>query len=101
MMEMLSELVVPLTSVGFWDYEDVTRPFVSQAIISDGHFFSFFCYQLNTLALAVETDVDNPRKNLLWGTESLRLYETVQDGEVVGLNDDVIRLLIRFLVNQP
>ncbi|KAG7221295.1 hypothetical protein INR49_017362 [Caranx melampygus] len=86
---------------GFWDYEDVTRPFVSQAVISDGHFFSFFCYQLNTLALAVETDVNNPRKNLLWGTESLRLYETVQDGEVVGLNDDVIRLLVQFLMNQP
>ncbi|XP_069562639.1 large ribosomal subunit protein mL65 [Brachyistius frenatus] len=86
---------------GFWNHEDVTRPFVSQAVITDGHFFSFFCYQLNTVALSVQTDVDNPRKNLLWGTESLRLYESVQDREVVGLNDDVIKLLVQFLVNQP
>uniref|UniRef100_A0A3Q0T8T4 Mitochondrial ribosomal protein S30 n=1 Tax=Amphilophus citrinellus TaxID=61819 RepID=A0A3Q0T8T4_AMPCI len=86
---------------GFWNYEDVTRPFVSQAVITDGRFFSFFCYQLNTVALSVETDANNPRKNLLWGTESLRLYESVQDGEVVGLNDGVIKLLVQFLMNQP
>uniref|UniRef100_A0A3P8T2D9 Mitochondrial ribosomal protein S30 n=1 Tax=Amphiprion percula TaxID=161767 RepID=A0A3P8T2D9_AMPPE len=86
---------------GFWNHEDVTRPFVSQAVITDGHFFSFFCYQLNTVALSVETDANNPRKNLLWGTESLRLYDSVQDGEVVGLNDGVIELLVRFLMNQP
>ncbi|KAM9391667.1 large ribosomal subunit protein mL65 [Pholidichthys leucotaenia] len=86
---------------GFWNHEDVTRPFVSQAVITDGHFFSFFCYQLNTVALSVETDADNPRKNLLWGTESLRLYEGVQDGEVVGLNDDVLKLLVQFLMNHP
>ncbi|XP_072243593.1 large ribosomal subunit protein mL65 [Leuresthes tenuis] len=86
---------------GFWSHEDVSRPFVSQAVISDGHFFSFFCYQLNTVALAVETDANNPRKNLLWGTESLRLYDSVQDGEVVGLNDGVIKLLVQFLMNRP
>lgn len=86
---------------GFWNHEDVTRPFVSQAVITDGQFFSFFCYQLNTVALSVETDANNPRKNLLWGTESLQLYESVKDGEVVGLNDDVIKLLVQFLMNQP
>ncbi|KAF7657441.1 hypothetical protein LDENG_00026960 [Lucifuga dentata] len=86
---------------GFWNHEDITRPFVSQAVITDGHFFSFFCYQLNTVALSVETDVDNPRKNLLWGTESMRLYESVQDGEVVGLKDNVIQLLVQFLMNRP
>ncbi len=89
------------TLIGFWNHEDVTRPFVSQAVITDGQFFSFFCYQLNTVALSVETDANNPRKNLLWGTESLQLYEGVQDGAVVGLNDSVIRLLVQFLMNQP
>uniref|UniRef100_A0A3P8WVG7 Mitochondrial ribosomal protein S30 n=1 Tax=Cynoglossus semilaevis TaxID=244447 RepID=A0A3P8WVG7_CYNSE len=86
---------------GFWNHEDVTRPFVSQAVITDGNFFSFFCYQLNTVALSVETDANNPRKNALWGTESLRLYESVKDGEVLGLDDGVIRLLISFLMNKP
>ncbi|CAJ1069207.1 S ribosomal protein S30%2C mitochondrial [Xyrichtys novacula] len=86
---------------GFWNNEDVTRPFVSQAVISDGKFFSFFCYQLNTLALSVQVDANNPRKNLLWGTESLKLYDSIQDGEVVGLNDGVLKLLVQFLLNQP
>lgn len=86
---------------GFWSYQDVTRPFVSQAVITDGKFFSFFCYQLNTVALCVHTDVDNNRKNLLWGTESLPLYDSIQDGEVVGMNDEVIKLLVQFLLNQP
>ncbi|XP_026176646.1 large ribosomal subunit protein mL65 [Mastacembelus armatus] len=86
---------------GFWNHEDVTRPFVSQAVITDGKFFSFFCYQLNTVALSVETDANNPRKNILWGTESLQLYESVQDGAVMGLNDGVIKLLVQFLMNRP
>ncbi|XP_038155786.1 39S ribosomal protein S30, mitochondrial [Cyprinodon tularosa] len=89
------------TYQGFWNYEDVSRPFVSQAVITDGHYFSFFCYQLNTVALSSEVDGNNPRKNILWGTESLRLYQDVQDGEVVGLDDGVVRLLVQFLMNQP
>ncbi|KAL0979623.1 hypothetical protein UPYG_G00187440 [Umbra pygmaea] len=86
---------------GFWSREDVTRPFVSQAVITDGQYFSFFCYQLNTLALSVETDAGNPRKNVCWGTESLRLFDEVKDGAVVGLDDKVLRLLVQFLLNKP
>ncbi|XP_030226737.1 large ribosomal subunit protein mL65 [Gadus morhua] len=86
---------------GFWAREDVPRPFVSQAVITDGQFFSFFCYQLNTLALSVDADVDNPRRNVLWGTESRRLFQGVEDGRVVGLDDGVLRLLVQFLMNRP
>ncbi|XP_061836989.1 large ribosomal subunit protein mL65 [Nerophis lumbriciformis] len=85
---------------GFWNYEDLSRPFVSQAMITDGKFFSFFCYQLNTLALSAQTDVNNPRKNLLWGTQSLRLFEGVEDGRVVGLNEDTLKLLLRFFLQR-
>ncbi|KAI7812455.1 39S ribosomal protein S30, mitochondrial [Triplophysa rosa] len=86
---------------GFWSEEDVSRPFVSQAVITDGQYFSFFCYQLNTLALTQRSDGSNVRKNLCWGTESMRLYERVTDGDVVGWNDAVLRLLVRFLLNKP
>lgn len=89
------------TLPGFWNYEDVTRPFASQAVITDGKYFSFFCYQLNTVALSVDADADNPRKNLMWGTESLKLYDGVQDGTVLGLDDGVLKLLVQFLMNQP
>uniref|UniRef100_H2ZRS5 Mitochondrial ribosomal protein S30 n=1 Tax=Latimeria chalumnae TaxID=7897 RepID=H2ZRS5_LATCH len=86
---------------GFWSHADVTRPFVSQAVITDGKYYSFFCYQLNTLALTVQTDVNNPRKNICWGTESMKLYEAVEDDKVEGFNDEVLELLVRFLLNAP
>ncbi|KAL1783211.1 28S ribosomal protein S30, mitochondrial [Sigmodon hispidus] len=86
---------------GFWSEADVTRPFVSQAVITDGKYFSFFCYQLNTLALTVQADQNNPRKNICWGTQSKPLYETVEDDDVKGFDDDVLRQIVDFLLNKP
>ncbi|XP_014820629.1 PREDICTED: 28S ribosomal protein S30, mitochondrial [Calidris pugnax] len=86
---------------GFWSEADVTRPFVSQAVVTDGKYFAFFCYQLNTLALTVETIQNNPRKNICWGTDSKPLYDVVEDGSVKGFNDEVLIQLVRFLLNRP
>ncbi|XP_018423562.1 PREDICTED: 28S ribosomal protein S30, mitochondrial [Nanorana parkeri] len=86
---------------GFWSQADVTRPFVSQAVISDGKYFSFFCYQLNTLALAVDADKDPNRKNICWGTQSAPLYEAIEEGDIKGFNDDVFRKLVNFFLNCP
>ncbi|XP_065761451.1 large ribosomal subunit protein mL65 [Muntiacus reevesi] len=86
---------------GFWSEADVTRPFVSQGVITDGKYFSFFCYQLNTLALTAQADQDNPRKNICWGTQSKPLYETIEDNDVKGFNDDVLLQLVHFLLNRP
>uniref|UniRef100_A0A671RXN9 Uncharacterized protein n=1 Tax=Sinocyclocheilus anshuiensis TaxID=1608454 RepID=A0A671RXN9_9TELE len=72
---------------GFWSEEDVSRPFVSQA--------------LNTLALSPRADGNNSRKNFCWGTESMRLCEGITDGDIVGLNDAVLKLLLQFLLNKP
>ncbi|XP_075597432.1 large ribosomal subunit protein mL65 [Balearica regulorum gibbericeps] len=86
---------------GFWNEADVTRPFVSQAVVTDGRYFAFFCYQLNTLALTVETIQNNARKNICWGTDSQPLYDVVEDGNVKGFNDEVLLKLVRFLLNRP
>ncbi|XP_078266125.1 large ribosomal subunit protein mL65 [Rhinoraja longicauda] len=86
---------------GFWSEADVIRPFVSQAVITDGIYFSFFCYQLNTLALTVRADQHNLRKNICWGTESMRLYETIEGEDIKEFNDEVLDLLVRFLLNRP
>ncbi|NXR15268.1 RT30 protein, partial [Semnornis frantzii] len=86
---------------GFWNEADVTRPFVSQAVVTDGKYFAFFCYQLNTLALTAETIKNNPRKNICWGTDSKPLYDVVEDGTVKGFNDEVLLMLVRFLLNRP
>ncbi|XP_048224292.1 39S ribosomal protein S30, mitochondrial [Perognathus longimembris pacificus] len=86
---------------GFWSEADLTRPFVSQGVITDGKYFSFFCYQLNTLALTVQADQSNPRKNICWGTQSKPLYEAIEDNDVKGFNDDVLFQLVQFLLNKP
>uniref|UniRef100_A0A8C9NU59 Mitochondrial ribosomal protein S30 n=1 Tax=Serinus canaria TaxID=9135 RepID=A0A8C9NU59_SERCA len=86
---------------GFWNEADVTRPFVSQAVVTDGKYFAFFCYQLNTLALTAETIKNNPRKNICWGTDSKPLYDVVEDGNVKGFNDEVLLQLVHFLLNRP
>ncbi|XP_055451779.1 39S ribosomal protein S30, mitochondrial [Psammomys obesus] len=86
---------------GFWSEADVTRPFVSQAVITDGKHFSFFCYQLNTLALTVQADQNNPRKNICWGTQSKPLYETVEDNGVKGFDDEVLLQIVHFLLRKP
>ncbi|NWS67737.1 RT30 protein, partial [Crotophaga sulcirostris] len=86
---------------GFWSEADVTRPFVSQAVVTDGKYFAFFCYQLNTLALTAETIRNNPRKNICWGTASKPLYDVVEDGSVKGFNDEVLFHLVNFLLNRP
>ncbi|ERE83199.1 39S ribosomal protein S30, mitochondrial isoform X1 [Cricetulus griseus] len=86
---------------GFWSEADVTRPFVSQGVITDGKYFSFFCYQLNTLALTVQADQNNSRKNICWGTQSKPLYETVEDNDVKGFDDNVLLQIVDFLLNKP
>ncbi|XP_071437441.1 large ribosomal subunit protein mL65 [Pithys albifrons albifrons] len=86
---------------GFWSEADVTRPFVSQAVVTDGKYFAFFCYQLNTLALTAETMKNNPRKNICWGTDSKPLYDVVEDGNVKGFNDEVLLHFVHFLLNRP
>nr|XP_060617448.1 large ribosomal subunit protein mL65 [Anolis sagrei ordinatus] len=86
---------------GFWSEADVTRPFVSQAVITDGRYFAFFCYQLNTLALTAEADKNNPRKNICWGTESKPLYEAIEDNNVKGFNDEILLQLVKLLLNGP
>ncbi|XP_003470240.3 large ribosomal subunit protein mL65 [Cavia porcellus] len=86
---------------GFWSEADVTRPFVSQGVITDGKYFSFFCYQLNTLALTAQADQNNPRKNVCWGTQSKPLYETIEGNNVKGFNDDVLLQMVHFLLNKP
>ena len=63
--------------------------------------FSFFCYQLNTLALDVESDVDNPRRNLCWGTESMPLYKVAEGDQIVDIDEKTFALLINFLLNKP
>ncbi|XP_066993772.2 large ribosomal subunit protein mL65 [Anabrus simplex] len=86
---------------GFSTYNDVTYPFVTQTVISNGQYWSFYVYQLNTTLLHSHYAAENPRRNLCWGTGTMKLFESVENGQVVGFNDDVLKKLLAFYLNAP
>lgn len=69
-------------------------------IITDGQFYSFFAYQLNTLELWKDDDA-NPLRNLCWHQENMKLFEDIQDGQLVDFNENVLKQVIKFFINQP
>ncbi|XP_033749823.1 28S ribosomal protein S30, mitochondrial-like [Pecten maximus] len=81
---------------GFNTYHDMMYPLTSQTIVTDGRKFLFSAYQLNTLHLW-KSDESNPVCNLFWHKE-MTLFDGVQNGTLVGFNDDVLKTLLQFLV---
>ena len=85
---------------GFNTYEELTYPFTTQTIVTDGQHYTFFAYQLNTLQMWLD-DKANPLRNVCWITEPLKLYDTIEDGKVKGFNDSVLEHLVRFMCIKP
>ncbi len=81
-------------------YWDVTYPFTTQTIVTDGKHFRFCAYQLNTLHLW-RNDSASQLRNLMWTTDVSRLFDVVEGGHVKGLNEDVIKNLLRFMMLEP
>lgn len=87
--------------LGFTTYNDLTYPLSTQTIITNGQLWSFYAYQMNTITILGDLVHTNPKRNICWRTPELKLYEEVKDGKVVGLNDEVLKTLIRFYGNVP
>uniref|UniRef100_A0A182VW83 28S ribosomal protein S30, mitochondrial n=1 Tax=Anopheles minimus TaxID=112268 RepID=A0A182VW83_9DIPT len=87
---------------GFSVFNDVTYPLTTQTIVTDGKYWSFYAYQLNTTLLhSDQVDVNN-RYNLCWGTEAMLLYDSIDEsGKIQGLNSEVLLQLLMFYMNQP
>lgn len=86
---------------GFTTYNDITYPLVTQTIITNGQKWSFYIYQLNTLLVHGKNVTDNPKRNICWAIPDLKLFEEVADSKVVGLNDNVLKTLIKIYANAP
>lgn len=87
---------------GFSTYNDLTYPLTAQTIITDGQNWSFYAYQMNTTAFNTDFYEKNHRANKCWGSPTLKLFEEVDaNGKVIGLNDEVIRHLVQFYLNEP
>uniref|UniRef100_A0A8R1HHE2 Uncharacterized protein n=1 Tax=Caenorhabditis japonica TaxID=281687 RepID=A0A8R1HHE2_CAEJA len=81
-ISMFTTLCAQAHNHGFTQFNDVTRPFTSQMILSDGINFYFAVGQLNTLAINVQCDgFVNPRTNYIRIDGPHRLFDSYQDGK--------------------
>ncbi|XP_070542678.1 large ribosomal subunit protein mL65-like [Ptychodera flava] len=91
---------IAMANKHFW-FEDVKKPVVVQTIFTnDGQHYTFFVYQLNTLGLDPLSDETNPKRNILWTSGEMKLYEDIQDDKIVGLNHDVLKHYVAFIVKE-
>ncbi|KAL4228071.1 Mitochondrial 28S ribosomal protein S30 (PDCD9) [Mactra antiquata] len=87
-------------ALGFNQYEEITYPFTTQTILTDGQNFTLSAYQLNTTQMWKD-DEANELQNVLWKTKSMKLFEKYENGKVVGFNDELFTMLLKFLLIEP
>ncbi|XP_076230748.1 mitochondrial ribosomal protein S30 [Calliopsis andreniformis] len=86
---------------GFSIFNDITYPLVSQTVLTNGQWWTFCVYQLNTVLTHSQYADENPVRNMCWITEPMKLFDTVENGKVLGFNEDVLQNLIKFYTNVP
>ncbi|XP_011694126.1 PREDICTED: 28S ribosomal protein S30, mitochondrial [Wasmannia auropunctata] len=86
---------------GFSTFNDITYPLTTQTVITNGQWWSFFVYQLNTTLVHSEYADENPKRNICWVTEPMKLFDKIEDEKVHGLNEEVLKNLIKFYMNVP
>jgi len=69
-------------------------------VLVDSNNVRFFTYQLNTLHLWKD-DSANQMRNILWATDTAKLFDSVEGGQVKGFNDDVLRQILKFFTLKP
>ena len=101
LMQLFAQSAAEAVQNGFNIDEDLPYPLVNQGILTDGQTFTFVCFQLNTLDFRKESE-DDGINNVFWTGPSLKLYESIQEGEgVEGFDDTCAGLLMKFLLNKP
>ncbi len=85
---------------GFKLDQPVPFPLVNQGIVTDGQYFTFVAFQLNTLDF--RQDSSDTRHNVFWAGPTMRLYDNVIPGDKLeGVNKSCASLIVRFLLNRP
>ena len=84
---------------GFSYVNDLTYPFTTQCVVTDGQMFRFFTYQLNTLRLWIDDGNEpyNPLRNIVWASEPMPLY----DPDTQSVNDEMLKVLLKCVLMQP
>ena len=86
---------------GFSIYNDVTYPLTNQMIITNGKMWTFCVYQLNTILVRSYHMEENPRRNILWMSEPMQLFDEIEENKIHGLNTKVLEHLVKFYANAP
>jgi small subunit ribosomal protein S30 len=88
---------------GFSTYNDMNFPLATQTVLTDGQLWSFYKYQLNTSCTGGGRQLsENFRYNKCWGTKEMKLFDQIDEkGKLQGLNEEVLKNLLTFYVNQP
>ncbi|KAL1489654.1 hypothetical protein ABEB36_013598 [Hypothenemus hampei] len=87
--------------LGFTTFNDITYPIVNQTVMTNGKDFQFYIYQLNTILLNNYHISNNPKRNICWASQQLKLYEEIKDDKLIGFNEDVVKLLVKLYINEP
>lgn len=86
--------------LGFNECEELTYPFTTQTILTDGRVFTLAAYQLNTLQLWKD-DSANKSQNVCWVSQTQPLYDKYENGQLIGFNDNVLKQLLQFFLIEP
>ena len=91
---------------GFSPFHEVTYPFTTQTILTDGQFWTFQIYQMNTHTFHSDLNQfgkTSPTRNICWTSGRMKLFEEVDENGQVhesDLNEDVLRTLIQFICRE-
>lgn len=86
---------------GFSPFDEITYPFTTQNILTDGQFWTFQVYQFNTHTFHTDLDATgkpNPTRNICWTSGRMKLFEEMDENKTINesqLNEDVLKLLIQ------
>ena len=95
-----AELLAQAYYLGFSMWREPTYPLVAQTILSNRRQWVFGVYQLNTIGHFKPRDAQTT-SNICWVSPVMNLYDRIENGQIVNFNDDVLRQLLKFLVNEP
>lgn len=101
MLATFGWLLAQSTYQGFNTFNELTYPLSTQAVITDGRLFSFYVTQLNTILQHTDNMEVNPKVNECYGTPTVQLFERIDDGKLLGWNDEPLEMLISFYLNAP
>jgi small subunit ribosomal protein S30 len=85
---------------GFTPYHELTYPLTCQSVVTDGKYWNFYVYQLNSHTFHTDF-TDTGVKNTCWSSGEMKLFDEYKDGQLTNVNGQVLDTLIKFYKRSP